>query len=123
MWEKAVMPVWIGRPERPGPRRLFRVGVAVVVLSLLTGTLYILSEPTTQTHHPARLARVMEDVSSDVTAPEGRVREIRPLVVVMRDMSSGVTVREGRSKDTPELVVDPFPDEPGESRNTEERRR
>ena len=117
------MPVWIGRPERPRPRRLLRVGVALVISSLLTGALYILSEPTTQTHHPAKLAGVMEDVSSDVTAPEGRVRDIRPLVVVMRDMSSGVTVREGRAKDTPELVVDPFPDEPGESRDAEEKRR
>jgi hypothetical protein len=83
--------------------------------------LHMPSEPTT--HHPARLAGVTEDVSSDVAAPEARVRSIRPLVVVMRDMSSGVTVREGRSKDTPELVVDPFPDESNESRDTEERRR
>jgi len=116
------MPVWIGRPERPRPRRLLRVGVALVILSLLAGALYMLSEPPTRTHHPPRLAGVMEDVSSDVTAPEGRVQDIRPLVVVMRDMSSGVTVREGRSKDTPELVVDPFPDESNESRDTKERR-
>jgi hypothetical protein len=115
------MPVWIGRPERPRLRRLLCVGVAVAILSLLIMALHMPSEPTT--HHPARLAGVTADVSSDVTAPEGRAQNIRPLVVVMRDMSSGVTVREGRSKDTPELVVDPFPDESNESRDTKERRR
>jgi hypothetical protein len=70
------MPVWIGRPERPPLRRLLRVGVALVILSLLIVALHMPSEPTT--HHPARLAGVTEDVSSHVTAPEGRVRDIRP---------------------------------------------
>ena len=118
------MPVWIGRPERPRPWRIVRLGVAVAILSLLAVTLYMtLSEPPTRTQHPPRQAGVMGEESPAVTAPDERARNIRPLLVVMRDMSSGVTVREGRSRDTPELLVDPFPDEPGESRNAEERRR
>lgn len=70
-------------PARPEWRR--RLLLAALILALLGGFGYWLA---------------------------GRMRGPAQPRVVMRDMSYGVAMRPGETADTPELVVDPFPDDP-----------
>jgi hypothetical protein len=116
------MPFWVGQPERPSLRRGLRLGAVAGVLFLVSAWFCFPLRPAKQAERPAVPPVELEDANSGVTEPRS-ARTVRPLVVVMRDLSMGVTVRPGRIKDTPELVVDAFPDKPGEGASTEERRR